>query len=679
MWNQLALGIVVTLAFLWIPGFLLVRSLKVNNDLSLTFAPVVSVALYSALSIVYGFVGVPCGWYSLPLPLTVLGLVLNVWLRPRIVDDELAFYGAAAKPLSKEGPCKFLTPVRVGMLIGLVVAFATCFGVYLSSLGSPDSFIQNYDNAFHLSRIQAFADSSCFSSLAGSTYPSSWHMVAALGRDIVGYSIPCAQHVANFAFIFGVYPLGMIALVSVLFPDRPRAVWMGGLLCLVAAFWPWRIMLFGPLYPNLASYCLLPAVLVAFMSFFSSEMGRGLARKITLFILGGIALFLSQPNGVFSAAVFLIPFCLYQMRTFAVSKLEGRKHAKALSIAAEMSLALAFLMVWLLLTKVPVLHDIVFYPRYPMLKLRDAIRWGMNYSFVLWRPQFALELGTIVGLVVLAVKPSRRWIAVPYLASLFLYVVAVSVRSALKYYICGFWYSDYYRLAAMVCIFAVPVVCAAFDWFFGALRRLTRAILGKKGTPRLEALVYGAVTTLTMGCLAAYNYIPFDFISWYYRGYGFDAVQYEMRDAYQNETRFVLDLEERQFLKKVKEIVGGDAVANISYDGSAFAYATDDINVLFSLFGLDPGVNGIVIRTQLNNYITNQKAKDAVDAEQIKYVIQLDAGSSNGAFSKGGSVNLMTYHKVEWNGITQVNPNTPGFELVLSEGDCRLYRLTEVD
>ena len=176
-----------------------------------------------------------------------------------------------------------------------------------------------------------------------------------------------------------------------------------------------------------------------------------------------------------------------------------------------------------------------------------------------------------------------------------------------------------------------------------------------------------------------FNYVALGFVDWYWRCYGFDAVQFEMRDAYNNDAIHPLDLEERAFLKKVKGIVGNDVVANVSYDGSAFGYATDDIDVMFSLFGLDPDEDSLLIRRSLNRIATDAEVKEAAKRERVRYVLQLDKGIKNGSFSKDASINLMTYSKTEWNGIMQVDETTPGFELVLSEGNMRLYRITALD
>lgn len=446
MWSELALGAVIALLFLWVPGYLLACGLRMQREFAFAAAPIISISVYAVLSIIYGFIHVPCGWYSLPLPLLVVGALSFLLGKRDNGEKSLHFYGETNARICNKGLFSHFTAVQLGMLLAIITALATSLGVYVTSLGSPDSFIQYYDNAFHLSRIQSFALTRNFSSLRGSFYPSAWHMVAALVQTTICTTAPVSQHIANLAFIIGVYPSGMVALMATLFPSKRRAVWLSGIFCLAVAFWPWRIMLFGPLYPNLATFCMMPLVATVFISFFYRQMGVKLHSKVGLFVAGGIALALAQPNGIFSTAMFLIPFCLYQVRRFTRKRFAHRRHATLLSIIAEVGLAAAFLLLWVGMSQLPFMHDIVYYPRDSMLRLGTALKWAFNFSYVLWRPQFAMELAVLLGVIAIVSDDRHRWLILSYLIAVFMYVVAISVRSGIKYIICGFFYSDFHRL-----------------------------------------------------------------------------------------------------------------------------------------------------------------------------------------------------------------------------------------
>ena len=58
------------------------------------------------------------------------------------------------------------------------------------------------------------------------------------------------------------------------------------------------------------------------------------------------------------------------------------------------------------------------------------------------------------------------------------------------------------------------------------------------------------------------------------------------------------------------------------------------------------------------------------------YVLLLDQGDN--MVDKDGSGKLFTWdwYSYQWEGLRTITDDTPGFEVVLSEGDMRLYRIT---
>ena len=297
----------VAAVLLLVPGGLLAGSLGLGAPAALSLAPVVSVALYALLAICYGIVGIPASPLTLFVPLALLGAALMVIRRLR------GTRGLALLDVSECLSGKVASSSRIGWPVlsiaaALVSALLVALFVFVVNIGTPDTFLNNYDIAFHLSRVREFMDSGNYSSLQGGFYPSAWHCVAAMVCTVTGCSVPSAVLSSILAFAVIAFPLGTYYLLATLFPDNPRRVFLGSLFCLCVAFFPWRIMLFGPLYPNVASFSLLPAVAALFMRMLApSEAGRGRGACIALFLLGGIALSLAQPNTVFFAALATFP------------------------------------------------------------------------------------------------------------------------------------------------------------------------------------------------------------------------------------------------------------------------------------------------------------------------------------------------------------------------------------
>lgn len=59
MWLLFLAATLCAIAFLIVPGFVVARSFSVRWELALGFAPILTVAQYGVLSIVYGAFGIP--------------------------------------------------------------------------------------------------------------------------------------------------------------------------------------------------------------------------------------------------------------------------------------------------------------------------------------------------------------------------------------------------------------------------------------------------------------------------------------------------------------------------------------------------------------------------------------------------------------------------------------------
>ena len=82
-----------------------------------------------------------------------------------------------------------------------------------------------------------------------------------------------------------------------------------------------------------------------------------------------------------------------------------------------------------------------------------------------------------------------------------------------------------------------------------------------------------------------------------------------------------------------------------------------------------------IIRNSLRNVADNVYVQNAVRSIGAQYVLQLDQGEPGLE-----SPHLFPYEDGEkWRGIDGIRDDTPGFEVVLAEGDMRLYKITAVE
>ena len=71
---------------------------------------------------------------------------------------------------------------------------------------------------------------------------------------------------------------------------------------------PWGIAEFGPLYPNLLGYSVLPAVMAVYVSVIDPVFGKKTIPKLFLLVVGLASLVFMHPNAVFVGIVFLVPY-----------------------------------------------------------------------------------------------------------------------------------------------------------------------------------------------------------------------------------------------------------------------------------------------------------------------------------------------------------------------------------
>ena len=83
--------------------------------------------------------------------------------------------------------------------------------------------------------------------------------------------------------------------------------------------------------------------------------------------------------------------------------------------------------------------------------------------------------------------------------------------------------------------------------------------------------------------------------------------------------------------------------------------------------GEDP--DSVLIREALCDISWRQDVRDAVESTHAGYVLILERDSDK------ADAYYTQHHREQWTGITSIADDTPGFEVVLKDGDMRLYRI----
>lgn len=689
MWSTFALAVALGVFSLYVPGYLIARAVRIGRFPAVVAAPLISIFVFNVLALAYRSAGVGCSWLTVVLPVVVVGAVAFA--------ANLAIFRKTYRSHS----WGLDAPAQVGdrlvsrfniYVVAAYVAMGVLVTVYVmvSCLDGPSSYVQEFDNVHHLDMIKNFAVSgqwsvfstdyyrgaayTPFATSGGGFYPTSWIMIAAMICDTLGTQPALAENAANFAFIAFVLPVSMFGLMRYVFRAKP-AVALCGIVCTLAfSAYPWQLLSFGPIYPNLAAYALVPAVSLFFMLVFKPEETRAARTLSAAVVFVGVAsLALTQPNAVFTAVVLLVPWCMYAVAK-ATDKLslEGTRKIMAKIGAAAGFFVFAALM-WALLLHAPFLQGVLSEWWYAYTSQFQSIADAATLQFVGNGCQPLLALFVALGVLYAVLRREYLWLIVPYALFCFMFVIDASTEYPLKLWLTGFWYTDKFRIAAAAALCGVPLACMGLYAVCSAVRYAT----GKAARSN-DRIGPAVAVVLVVALVTIVNYYP----NWIVNGapqsstaFGLFRGSYEKANSSDESRPYNKD--EQAFVEHVKEVLPeGEPVINVPHDGSAFAFSQNDLNIFYrSPRGYDPPaekVESAIVRESLFKVASDDEVAQAVDALGVKYVLLLDV---NEYAQTSDTPFLFAYEEPVWKGITSINDETPGFETVLSSGDMRLYKI----
>ncbi|MEG0504950.1 MAG: DUF6541 family protein, partial [Raoultibacter sp.] len=514
MWGLFAGSVLLGALFLFVPGFLLLRAFRLPILTAVVCAPLVSIPAYIAICLLNAKMGVFSSWLTLFVPLFLVGVVAfaigSLACRGKEIRLGVAF-SPDGSPQGVWGSRWYLDWAVLGLYatVGLVVA-SLCFAVILDG---PDSFVQAYDNVHHLGVTHSFVESGNWSPFSAALYttasdnainplpgsgfyPTAWNCMTALLVSSLGISTMMAANAVNFLFIALVFPTNMFVLMRIVFPEAPGVVTFGSLCTLGFSAFPWMLVSFGPLYPNLIALCMVPSLVFCFISLFSCGVGRAArAAAGVLFCLGVLCCAFTQPNAVFTAAVFLIPFCVRQaVRSVNLLPVPPERR-RVVQIAAGCAMGVLVALVWYLLYKAPFLQSVVSHSWPAVTSKPQAIMDALSLGFRTEAMQFVLAIIVAVGGLYAVFRREYLWLACSYALMAFLYVVDVSSDGPLQHLLTGFWYTDSFRVAASVALFAIPLASLGLWVTFRTCCRLVYKAM-RRDSPRTKALIACAVSSV---------------------------------------------------------------------------------------------------------------------------------------------------------------------------------------
>lgn len=691
MWGMFALAILAGAVSLYVPGALLLRAARFAGTTSFACAPLASIVLYVALGILYKPLGVYASWLTVFVPVLLASCALFAVVSILRRGSRVRGGATLHDPRTESALSRMRSSERAMLALYVVLGIAIAAVFFAVFLGDPEDFMQEYDNVHHLGTARSFVDSGVWSPFGAMPYgigddvrinplldpgyyPTAWSSLVALVVSCLGVSVPLAANAVNFLFVAVVLPASMFLLMSVLFRGKPGIVAFGSVCTLGFSAFPWMFLLFGPLYPNAAAFAVMPLLAACFIEIFADgASGRSRIGFAALFCLGVLCCAFTQPNAVFTAAVFLAPFCVVQVVRLAGVLCVTKPRRRLIQVAVGTFVCLLIFAVWYALNKAPFLQSAVSHSWPATASRSQALLDGLSLGFRAMGTQVILAALVIIGSLYALRERRYLWIACSYALSVLMYVVSASSDGPLQHLVAGFWYTDSYRMAAMAALFAIPLASLGLWVVANACKKALLRIAVRLGRRCATIVCSGAV-------VAAFflgNYYPALTMPLRDSGaFALGSTVSGLRLASDERVPTVYDARERDFVREAERVIPADAlVINVPDDGSAFAYGVDELRVYYRYlrtYGEDNETReSRAIRTGLSEIASNDEVRSAVESIGAEYLLLLDRKGSPGERRF-----LFTYEEGrKWTGVESVRDDTPGFEVVLSDDDMRLYRI----
>lgn len=686
MWVSFFVACLIAVAVLYLPGFFLFRSILSSSIFSFLLAPLYSLFGYIVFGYIYIAVGIVCTANILFWPVLIIGAMCFV---VRIC-------------LLKKTPVDFLNDIfkktdYFVLLLYVLLAFVLFLIFYIRPIGGPEGFINEFDNYFHLNTLYQFNEAIEANKQAGRMaislqgYPIVWHLVAFIVIQFSNCSITIGSNAFDLVIGAVLFPSGIYLFLSLIF-KRMIVKGFGAIAAVAFTAFPWGFLHWGPMPPNFLGYSFIPIIVsLAFILLFKAhtkvgKLGLALLALIALFVVG-----LSHQNAIFSSfipIVVLVCVRIWKIRLDGFSEKRTKLLIKVIIILGTLLLAAV---AWYAMYKLPMLKNVVNYEWAPFASKSQSI---VNLALIGYNERSFIQplLGVVVFLGFVYASINRKYapILLPYIFVSLLYVFGSSSDGEIRHLLIGFWYTDTWRISGMLAIFGIPVASMGLTLLYDFVKRLLMMSKYDSDEKYISYISALAVSACFIGANFCPNFTLFKSME-EPDGIEVNTAFGVLAEEMQRTSSMFYDFAEKNFVKEVSEIVHDSKVLNDPYDGSGYLKPVDNIDVYFDKYlYYDKASNTdeiALLRHQLKDYASNAAVRDILKENDIKYLLLLDDPNGDYPLTREWDLNdpkvfddaAFRGQKEEWDGYYSIDSTTPGFELVLSEGDMRLYRLTDVD
>lgn len=669
---SLALAILTLFVSLMVPGALF--NISATRDLikATCLAPATSIAMLSLLALVFSRIGHQTDYKSLMICAGIISLLafgISSIYRYKTNQQHIAID-------KKELFCLalFFTAAAV------IAAY-----VFLSALDGPDCYFQAWDNQTHLRRIRLFvvtgnyspfnnqiysdaAAAPILSSGGSSFYPSTWHLLGAMLVSLLNIPVAEAANAVN-AFCVGILlPLSLFLCLREIGINKPSVLALCAVICVGVPIYPWDLISYGPLYPNLLGFTLLPgevALLFHLMTKAENKRTSEMTGEFIILLLGIVSLALVHPNCVFALGLILATNIISNTGHQISSKFQNLSKATCFAIPL-----LVIMLIWITLNRAPFMSNVVNCQWHSIASIPHAFLDSLFLGTTTHPIQIVISILVFIGLYA-DLKTGKYSFVITYALLIVFYTIDAGTDSIIKPFFTGFWYNDYHRISAMLGLVSILFACKAVNYLQAYWEKNSCM---QKQCKQIAATI---VAIIALFLIIFYPSIPIPRKQVLNTAFGYQIS--EMRNQFDKNMIYydILSPLEENFCKtKLPQFNSNNStVINNPDDGSLFLYSVYGLNMYYRTWNPptqdDETKESNLIRCHLNELSSNDDVKKAVKKTGAKYVLQLDHGDQTQEYR----IQYNHDNDSEWRGIDLIDETTPGFTLVASNDDIRLYRI----
>jgi len=575
--------------------------------------------------------------------------VLAVWLVAALIGALLRRRTVPEEP--GRLPIAVLAAIAVAALgVGLVL---------LPVSVTPEAFPQHPDTIFHLGVSQwmvehhdaSFLHAEDFRRLSGpGGYQAAFHAMVATIAQISGASVVVST--SSFVLVIAgvAWPLGCVFLARTLFGPNLAVTLSAGVLSVAFSAYPFMLMGYGVVWPNLFAQTLLPGALALLAVVMSAAHRQSppLTSKLRALLL----LFATLPGLAVAHPNALLTFLMFGFLMAAgiiVSKAWDLRRSRPLLATSWIAgLVMAIGLVYVVSTVIPTKGGGMRFsvrpgPELPIGKaLQDTLLFAQPGAPALWVLAALVAVGA--GIVLVRGR-HRRWLVAAVIITSALFFLNVAVDNPTTRMFTWPWNNTAPRLAAIV---VLPAVLLATVGLASGARYL-QALLGLQTRVRLPPWTPAVVVPLlfVMATGGAYVEIHRTVLNPYFHP----------DPAFSLVTR--AELQALQTL--ARHIPPTAVVAENPWNGGSYMYVVSGRLMLFPTVSDRAGGDRTLLATSLDEVGSSPEVCAAARRENVQFAIT----GGRSVRSKGGT---------QYPGVDAVR-SSDAFQKVAKEGPYTLYRM----